>query len=55
MVLVRVVAPQFVAGIVFDGQVCVEAAPILRWYVGKQAHWLKLRFERNGWVAKRIP
>jgi hypothetical protein len=54
MTLVRIEAPHFVAGIVFNGQVCVEAAPIVRWCLGKRAHWLKLRFERNGWVAKRV-
>jgi len=52
--LVRVVAPHFVAGlIVWDG-VCVDAAPILRWAVGKSEGELKRAFARKGWTATRL-
>lgn len=54
--LVRVVAPHFVAGIVIGrdrpmGRVQVlEAAPILRWSMGKS--WIDLAsyFARKGWT-----
>jgi hypothetical protein len=39
--LVRVEAPHFVAGLVFQRGKCVEAAPILRWAVGKRWPWFK--------------
>jgi hypothetical protein len=51
--LVRVTAPHFVAGILLakDGR-CVEAAPILRWRVGKTARELKAYFDRKGWDTR---
>ena len=54
-VLVRVTAPHFVAGLVM-GQVkgknvCVRAAPILRWAVYKSADDLRDAFRRKGWKA----
>jgi hypothetical protein len=50
-VLVRVVAPHFVAGLVMDGDRCVEAAPILAWCVGKDAPELRAYFFRRDWKA----
>lgn len=35
MSLVQVTAPHFVAGLVFNGEKCIEAAPILKWCVGR--------------------
>lgn len=49
--LVRVVAPHFVAGIVMRDGVCVEAAPILKWAVGKSADALRETFRRKRWEA----
>lgn len=50
--LVRVVAPHFVAGLVLDDAgVCVYAAPILGWCVGKDREWLRLEFQRRRYVA----
>jgi hypothetical protein len=49
--LVRVVAPHFVAGLVMDRAVCVEAAPILAWAIGKSADDLSQYFRRKGWRA----
>lgn len=40
MVLVRIEAPHFVAGIVFDRRRVVEAAPIVRYM--------------RGWLAERV-
>lgn len=53
--LVRVVAPHFVAGLVLDhvGTV-VRAAPILGWAMRKP--WCELRsyFLRRGWSYERV-
>lgn len=53
--LVRVVAPHFVAGLVMDGDTCTDAAPILRWAVGKQRAFLSEYFRRKGWRAAIVP
>lgn len=52
---VRVVAPHFVAGIILDetGH-CVEAAPILRWTVGKHYSELRAYFWRRKWLAHLV-
>lgn len=52
--LVRVVAPHFVAGFVMDGDRCVEAAPILRWAIGKTDKELRAYFAAKGWKAERV-
>jgi hypothetical protein len=53
--VVRVVTPHFVAGLIMDKGVCVEAAPILRWSVGKSAEDLSQYFRRKGWHASVLP
>lgn len=53
--LVRVVAPHFVAGLeLVDGR-CVRAAPILRWAVGKTAAELRAYFRSKRWDAYSVP
>ena len=52
--LVRVVAPHFVAGLVMAGDTCAEAAPIIRWCVGKGRAELRAYFERKGWRASAV-
>lgn len=47
--LVRVKAPHFCAGLVFEGQLCVEAAPILGWARGKRWGYVRGYFERKGY------
>ena len=47
--LVRVVAPHFVAGLVAVDGVVTEAAPILRWTIGKRSAWLAAYFKRKSW------
>jgi hypothetical protein len=54
-VLVRVVAPHFVAGLIMRDDVCVEAAPILRWALGKSRDELRAYFARKGWRASIVP
>jgi hypothetical protein len=50
--LVRVVAPHFVAGLVMRGELCVEAAPILRRAcLGKRAPELRDYFRRQGFYV----
>jgi hypothetical protein len=49
--LVRVVAPHFVAGLIVQDDRCTEAAPILAWAIGKGAGELRVYFARKGWRA----
>lgn len=55
--LVRVDAPHFCAGLVIVDGVCVEAAPILKWAIGKPAPKLSAYFTARGWTAtaRRLP
>lgn len=55
LMLVRVVAPHFVAGLIVgeDGR-CCEAAPILRWAIGKTRADLSAYFRAKGWQAHII-
>lgn len=49
--LVRVAAPHFVAGLIVDNGICTQAAPILRWCVGRARDHLRQAFARRGWHA----
>jgi hypothetical protein len=48
-ILVSVDAPHFYAGIVLRDDVVIDAAPILRWAMGKRREWLRDYFEKRGW------
>lgn len=50
----RVVAPHFVAGLVTDGDRVVEAAPILRWTMGRSRPQLRERFSRLHYEVQRV-
>jgi len=60
--LLRIEAPHYVAGAVWnkrnDGWCCVEAAPIIRWMVGKEAStvgdYLKRKNYHYQWLKERI-
>lgn len=54
--LVRVVAPHFVAGLVMEGDRCVAAAPILRacGVLGKDRATLSALFRAMGWRASLV-
>ncbi len=54
-VLVRVVAPHFVAGLVLVRDQCTEAAPILRGAIGKTRAELRAYFAGRGWKASIVP
>jgi len=53
--LVQVTAPHFVAGLVMENDIVIEAAPILRWAIGKKRDWLRSYFERKDWTVKVVP
>lgn len=50
----RVTAPHFVCGIVTEGDVVVEAAPILRWSIGKTRQELRRYFARKRWGVQLV-
>lgn len=52
--LIRVVAPHFTAGMCMTGDVCTEAAPILKWAIGKSRDDLRRYFAKKGWLAMQI-
>lgn len=52
-ILVRVVAPHFCAGLVIVKGRCIEAAPILKWAIGKSAAELSAYFKSKGWPASQ--
>jgi hypothetical protein len=55
--LVRVVAPHFVAGLIVDPDTdrVVYAAPILAWAKGMHRDGLRQSFIRRGWRASVVP
>lgn len=52
LVLYRVTAPHLCAGMVVLGFHVVEAAPILRWAIGKHVTFLQGYFKRKGWIME---
>ena len=55
-VLVRVVAPHFVAGLTFDADTerCIEAAPILAASIGKTMMQIIAYAHKRGWQIDRV-
>jgi hypothetical protein len=47
--LVAIKAPHFYAGVVVRDGMIVEAAPIVRYMIGKSYDWLTLYVETKGW------
>ena len=45
----QVTTPHFCAGAIFNGYECVEAAPIIRWMVGKDFYEIDAYCKRNKW------
>ena len=56
-ILVRVVAPHFVAGVAIQDGVVVKAAPIMRYAIGWTGVRLRTYIKRKGWTASivRVP
>ena len=53
--LVRVEAPHFVAGITVNERgMCMGAAPILKWCIGKKTDFLRDYFKSKGWKATLV-
>lgn len=52
--LIRVVAPHFVAGLEITNGKCTNAAPILGWAVGKDEDYLRAYFRTKKWKASII-
>ena len=49
--LIQVRAPHFTAGAVLVADRCTEAAPIIKYAVGKTAEYLRRYFSAKGWRA----
>jgi hypothetical protein len=47
--LIAVDAPHFYAGIVLENDIAVEAAPILKWAIGKDRDFLRDYFKKRKW------
>jgi hypothetical protein len=54
MKLVQVKAPHFTAGFVSDGTRVTEAAPILKYMVGKGEAWARHYIKQKGWTASVV-
>lgn len=54
MKLVQVKAPHFTAGFVSDGTRVTEAAPILKYLIGKTEAWARHYLKQKGWTASVV-
>jgi hypothetical protein len=54
MTLWQVTADYFCAGIIMHDGICVDAAPILRWTVGRRRLYLRGYFARRQWAVKYV-
>ena len=54
LTLHQISAPYFVAGILTKDDVCVEAAPIIKWMVGKHLSYLRTYCRRKKWKIIRV-
>ena len=50
----QVTSPDFCAGIITQGAEVIEAAPILRWTVGKDTAYLRSYFDKKGWTVAHV-
>lgn len=50
--LVRIQASYFVAGVLMENNVCIQAAPILGWMVGQNAFRLSTYCTEKGWKVE---
>lgn len=49
--LVQVTAPHFCAGLVLEDDRVIDAAPILRWAIGKGRDELRAQLQQKRWKA----
>jgi hypothetical protein len=52
LMLLRITAPHFVAGVVVDGRMIVRAAPILQWSVGRSVGFLTVWARGKGYIVE---
>lgn len=52
--LIRIEGPDFVAGLILCDGICVKAAPVIRWTVGKRAEDLRIAFANKLWRARTV-
>lgn len=43
--------PHFCAAMVLEDETVIDAAPILKWSIGKRREWLRDYFRQKGWKA----
>ena len=55
MILYQVDLDHAVAGIVVEGEVIVDAAPILKWAIGARLPRFKKWVERKGGILRLLP
>lgn len=53
--IMRVRAPHYCACLIHDGHKVTEAAPILRWGMGKTPPYLRGYFKRKGFEVEEFP
>lgn len=52
--IVQITAPHFCAGIIFNGNMIIDFAPILRWYRGRSYYWLRKYCEKKKWKFTEV-
>jgi hypothetical protein len=50
----RILSEYFVAGVVVDDGICVQAAPIIGYCVGRDSRWFFDYCKRKGWTVEPI-
>ena len=55
MTTYKISAPHFVAALVEAGDRVVQAAPVLRWTVGKDFLTVRSHFIKSGWTVEPLP
>jgi len=53
--LILITAPHFCAGFEHDGRHVTNAAPILRYMIGKHVNWCLHYAKKKGWVTTILP
>ena len=54
MILLRITAPHFVAGVVIEDGRVVRAAPIVKYMMAWQTWKVRRYVERKGWAAESV-
>lgn len=52
--LVSVDAPHFCAALILENDIVIDAAPILKWTIGKNRDWLREYFAQHHWTAEVV-